>query len=123
MQACVASLMREGRVCIISAKLEEQSKIERAAKERERASQAAQIAEEKKAKDLQTWVSDWAQAQQMRDFIAALEKVWIQEGHDLSPDVQKGQRIVSMKQQADWLDAMLPSPPSILARKDGLGRY
>ena len=123
-QTSVGSLMREGRACIISAGQEEQRKIERAAKERERASLAAQIAEEKKKiKDLEMWVSSWAQAQQMRDFIAALEKVWIQEGHDLSAEAQKGQRIIWMKQQADRLDPMLPSPPSITDRKNELSPY
>ena len=54
------------------------------------------------------------------NIIAALEKVWAQEGHDLSPEAPKGQRILWMKQQADRLDPMLPSPPSILDRKGEL---
>jgi hypothetical protein len=59
----------------------------------------------------------------MRDFIAALEIVWAQQGHDLSPEMQKGQRIIWMKQQADRLDPMQPSPPSILDRKGELNRW
>ena len=57
LSSCLVSLMREGRASLISAKLEEQRKIERVAKERERAELAGQIAEEeKKVKDLETWV-------------------------------------------------------------------
>ncbi len=101
--------MREGRASLMSAKLAEQRKIERATKERERAELARQIAEEeKKVKDLEVWVTNWARAHQMRDFITALENAWAQQGHDLSPAL-KGH--------------MLPSPPSILDRKGELGPY
>ena len=107
---CVGALLREGRDCLISGKLAEQHRLERQIKERERAELAPQVAEEeKKVKDLEGWASSWARAQQMRDFIAALEKVWAEQGHDLSPEAQKGQRILWMKQQADRLDPMLKS--------------
>ena len=121
LSVCIAGLLREGRAAVTSARLEEQRKIERAAKEREKEELVRQIAEEeKKVKDLEIWVTNWTRAQQMREFIAALEKVWAQEGHDLSPEAPKGQRILWMKQQADRLDPMLPSPPSILDRKGEL---
>jgi hypothetical protein len=54
----------------------------------------------------------------MRDFIAELGSVWEEQGHDLSPEAQEGQRIIWIKQQADRLDPMSPSPPAILDRKD-----
>jgi hypothetical protein len=38
-------------------------------------------------------------------------------------DEEKGQRIAWMKQQADRLDPMIPSPPSILDRKGELSRW
>jgi hypothetical protein len=121
--SCVGALLREGRASLISAKLEVQRNLERQAKERQRAELARQIAEEdKKVQDLETWVSNWARARQMRDFIAALEKVWTDQGHDLSPEAQKGQRIIWMKQQADRLDPM-PSPPSVLDRKSELNHW
>jgi hypothetical protein len=124
LSACIAELLREGRAAVISAKLEEQRKIERAAKELERQELAKQIAEEeKKLKDLDMWVMNWTRAQQSREFIATLEKHWAQEGHDLSPEAPKGQRIIWIKQQADRLDPMLPSPPSILDRKGELGSH
>ena len=61
-------------------------------------------------------------ARQMRDFIAALEIVWTQQGYDPSPEAQKGQRIIWMKPQADRFDPMLPSPSSILDRKGELNQ-
>jgi hypothetical protein len=121
LSACVAALLREGRASVISAKLEERRKIEETTREREREELARRIAEEeKRVKDLDIWVMNWTRAKQTREFVAALEKVWTQEGHDLSPEAPKGQRIIWMKQQADRLDPMLPSPPSILDRKGEL---
>jgi hypothetical protein len=58
-----------------------------------------------------------------RSFIDALEIAWREQGHDLAPETTKGQRIVWMKQQADRLDPILPSPPSILDRKGELQRW
>jgi len=124
LSSCVGALLRKGRACVLSAQLEEQRRIELGVKEREREELAKQIIEEeKKVKDLETWVANWEKAQQMRNFIATLERVWAQQGHDLSPDAHKGQRIIWMKQQADRLDPMLSSPPSILDRKSELTRY
>ena len=121
LKTCVASLMHEGRASLMSAKLAEQRKLEREVKERERAVLAGQIAEEeKKVRDLDAWVTNWVRAQQIRDFVNALEKVWTQQGHDLAPGTPKGLRIVWMKEQADRVDPTLPSPPSILDRKSEL---
>jgi hypothetical protein len=58
----------------------------------------------------------------MREFIAELENVWINEKHDLSLDAPKGRRIAWMNEQADRMDPMVESPPSILDRKREL-RY
>lgn len=71
-------------------------------------------------KDLETWVTNWKRAQEMREFISALERIWEQAGHDLSPHAEKGKRIGWMRQQADRLDPMLPNPASILDRKNEL---
>jgi hypothetical protein len=119
--SCIGALMRDGRSSLISAALAAQRAIEEQKKAKERAELAQLIAqEEKRVKDLESWVSSWTQANQMRDFIAALERLWIEEGHDLSPEAPKGQRIIWMKQQADRVDPMVPSPPSILDRKGEL---
>lgn len=121
---CVAALLRKGRARVLSAKLEAQRQIERAAKEQERQELAKQNGEEEeKVNELGTWVKNWKRAQETREFISALEKVWEQAGHDLSPHTQKGKQIVWMRQQADRLDPMLPSPPSILDRKDELNYW
>jgi hypothetical protein len=121
---CVSALLLKGRARVLSAKLEAVRELERAAKEREREELARRIAEEeKKVKQFEDWVRNWKRAQEMRDFIAALEKSWLQEGHDLSPEAQKGQRIIWMKQQADRIDPMLQGPPSILDRKRELSGW
>ncbi|HXJ12888.1 MAG TPA: hypothetical protein VNH19_11490 [Candidatus Limnocylindrales bacterium] len=124
LSTCLGGFLREGRNSLIAAKRAEQQRIEDQVKEREREELARQITdEEKKVKNLDIWVTNWTRAQQTRDFIAALEKVWAQEGHDLSPEAPKGQRIIWMKQQADRLDPILPSPPSILDRKGELNQW
>ena len=115
---CIAALMRDAQERINQAEQAKQREIERREREKQRAELAQQVAEEeKKLKEFESWVDNWARARQMRDFIATLEKVWTQENMDLSPDAPKGQRIVWMKQQADRMDPMVPSPPSILDRK------
>jgi hypothetical protein len=115
---CIGALMREARSRVHRAEEAKREEIERQKKARERAKLAEQIAEEeKKVSELESWVADWARAKQMREFIAELETAWKGENLDLSPDAPKGKRIIWMKQQADRIDPMLPSPPSILDRK------
>jgi hypothetical protein len=121
---CVAALLWKGRARVLSAKLEAQREIERAAKERERHELAKQIAEEEKeVKQLETWVTNWKRAQDMREFISALEGAWTNAGQDLSLEAAKGQRIIWMKQQADRLDPLQSSPPSILDRRSELSHW
>lgn len=80
--------------------------------------------EEKRVAQLVGWATDWLRAREMGEFIAALEKLWTEQGHDLSSDNEKGQRIAWMKQQADRLDPMvMQKPPSILDRKAELPRW
>jgi hypothetical protein len=124
LSTCLGGLLREGRNSLIAAKRAEQQRLEHQVKERERAELACQIfEEEKKVKDFETWVANWSRAQQMRDFITALERVWTGRGYDLSSEGQKGQQIIWMKQQAERLDPMQPSPPSILDRKGELNSW
>lgn len=111
LSACIGAMMRDARYAMIR-------EIKWEKERRERAELAQQIAEEEqRVRQLETWVASWARAQQMREFIAALEKVWKEAGHDLSPETPKGKRIVWMKQQADRIDPMVPSAPSVLDRK------
>jgi hypothetical protein len=116
---CIGALMREGRFLRIR-----QERFKRQKKQQEMAKLAALIREEEeKISDLDKWVTAWFRAEQIRGFVAALERVWTQEGHDLSPEAPKGQRIAWMRQQAERLDPMVPSPPSVLDRKGEVCRW
>jgi hypothetical protein len=120
----VAELMLEGRRKRIAAELRRKEELEQRRKEEELEKLAQQIKEEeKKVRDLNSWVKKWARAKRMRRFIAALEKEWKSQGIELSPESEKGQRILWMRQQADRLDPMIPSPLSILDRKSELQRW
>lgn len=117
----VAELMLEGRRRRIAAAERQREELERRRKEEELEKLAKLIKEEeRKVRELNSWVKRWARAKRIRRFITALERKWKSEGIDLSPESPKGQRIVWMKEQADRLDPMLPSPPSILDRKNEL---
>jgi len=119
---CVGAILREGRSLRIAAEAARQREIENQKRRDGILKLRALIEEEeKKVGDLDRWVTNWARAEQMRGFVTALEKVWAEQGYDLSPEAQKGQRILWMKQQADRLDPLIhESPPSILDRKGEL---
>jgi hypothetical protein len=118
------AVAREGRDAVIGADRARLAEIERRKRAEELAILAKQIEEEeKKVRDLDSWVTNWGRAEQMRLFIAALEKVWKERGQDLSPESPKTQRIVWMKQQADRLDPLVERPASILDRKNELNRW
>jgi hypothetical protein len=118
------AILREARDRVIRAEKRRLEEIEERKKTQERAALAEQIAEEeKKLKNLESWVNSWTRAQEMRDFIAALEKTWQKEGQDLSPESPKGQRIFWMKQQADRVDPLIESPKSILDRRPELNHW
>jgi len=121
---CVGAILREARDRAISAEKRRLEEIEERKRAQERATLAEQIAEEeKKVKDLDSWVNGWSRAQEMRDFISALAKMWENRGYDLSPESEKGQRILWMKQQADRLDPLIENPKSILDRRQELNRW
>jgi hypothetical protein len=120
---CIGRMLRLVRQLRIEAEQREVVRIERQREQKKRDDLAQQIAEEEqKIKDLEAWVELWDKAERIRRFVVALEKVWREQGHDLSVDSTKGQRIQWMKQQADRVDPMLENPPSILDRKKEL-RY
>ncbi len=121
---CVGALLREGRDCIIRVARQKEMELERQEKARQRAELAPLIwEEEKKVSQLEGWVTQWSRAQQMREFIAALEKSWAAAGHDLSSEAPKGKRIIWMRQQADRVDPVVESPPSVLDRKGELNSW
>jgi hypothetical protein len=122
---CVGAILREGRSLRIAAEAARQREIEdQIRREEHRKLRALIDEEEKKVRDLDGWVTNWARAEQIRGFVTALEKMCAEQGHDLSPEAQNGQRILWMKQQADRLDPLVhPSPPSILDRKGELSGW
>lgn len=121
---CFAELMLDARRQRIEAELRQREELEERKKEEELEQLAKLIKEEeKKVQDLNLWVENWTKATRMREFIAALEIEWSRQGVDLSPETPKGKRIIWMKEQADRLDPMIPSPPSILDRKTELNRW
>jgi hypothetical protein len=117
-------VVREGRDRVIQAEKWRLAEIEHRKQEQERAILAEQIAEEeKRVHDLESSVNNWERSQKMRQFIVALVERWGKEGHDVSSESPRGQRIVWMKQQADRLDPLVESPNSILDRKPQLNRW
>ena len=122
---CVGTLLREGRSLRIQEESAKLAEIERQKRAEEQWKSRKLIdEEEKKVRDLDGWVANWARAEQIRGFVTALEKLWAEQGHDLSPEAQKGQRTLWMREQADRLDPLVhPSPPSILDRKGELSGW
>ncbi len=119
----VGSVLREARDRAIRADHRRLEEIEERKRAQERFALREQIeSEEKKVQELESWVANWASAQQMREFIAALEKLWKEKGHDLSTNTTKGERISWMRSQADRLDPLVESPKSILDRRHELDR-
>ena len=120
----VAELMLEGRRKRIAAEVRQKEELERRRKEEELEKLAKEIKEEeRKVRELNSWAKRWARANRMRRFIAALEMKWKNEEIDLSRESPKGKRIIWMKEQADRLDPLAVSPPSILDRKNELRRW
>jgi hypothetical protein len=120
----VAELMLEGRRKRIAAELRQKEELERRRKE-EGLDELAKLIkeEEKKVRELNSWVKRWVRAKRMRRFISTLEREWKSQGIDPSPESEQGQRIAWMKEQSDRLDPMIPSPPSILDRKNELRHW
>ncbi len=119
--ALIGACMREARSSAIWEEKRRLEEIKRRQRELELRELGEKVrAEEKQVEKLDSWVTSWLRANQYREFIAALEKTWTSAGHDLSPEAEKGKRIIWMKQQADRLDPLIESPPWILDRKHEL---
>jgi len=120
---CIAGLLRCGRRMEIAAEQRRQREIEEQRKREERTRLWREIEdEEAKIKQLDGWVNNWSRAEQIRGFILALESTWVASGVDVSDGSEKGKRLQWMREQADRLDPLLESPPSVLDRKNEL-RY
>jgi hypothetical protein len=122
--AILGALVREGRAAKIHAEEMRLQEIARRQREIERQELTQKIQEEEqRLANLDAWVTNWARAQKYREFIAVLEQSWIDAGIDTTAESEKGKRLPWMKQQADRLDPLVDSPPSILDRKRELNRY
>lgn len=121
----VGAIMREGRDMKLRAEQRERDELARQQRIKEQLVLAEQVREEEqKLKQFEGWVDAWRRAKYMRDFISEVEKLWIAEGCDLSPEAVKGQRVVWMKQQADRQDPLVSDKPaSILDRKKEIGSW
>jgi hypothetical protein len=118
----VATGMREARL--------EAERRERAWKEEERLRaerEAARVAmiekikqERAKVDKLSANATAWAQSRQLRAYIAAVQQDAITRGKDTGKDSELGKWLLWAAQQADRLDPLTESPPSIL---DEEGRY
>ena len=115
---CVARLIKLGRDRVLEAEEIRLREIERRRREEERWKLAEEIRkEEERVKQLEDWVTSWSRAKDIRDFLAALAALWVSGGEDISPESPRSQRLKWMRQQADRLDPLVESPPSILDKK------
>jgi hypothetical protein len=72
--------------------------------------------EEAKVEILEGWTAAWDHAKNMRVFIDAYEAKLVALGSEVAPGTPDGDRLAWMRQQADRLDPLTDSPPSVLDR-------
>jgi hypothetical protein len=97
---------------------------ERAAEERERQRraeewaklEAAVKAERSKVRALEDAAAKWNRAEQIRSLVAAARSAAVQNGQSVDPGNQLGDWIAWAERQADRLDPLKESPPSIIDR-------
>jgi hypothetical protein len=97
---------------------------ERATEERERQRrveewaklEAAVKAEKSKVRALEEAAAKWSRAEQIRSFVSAARTSAVQNGQAVEPGTQFGDWIIWAERQADRLDPLKESPPSIIDR-------
>jgi hypothetical protein len=114
---CLGKLMRLGREEVLRAERFKRQEDEscRIAEERRKLTQAIKE-EEDKVEILEEWTSAWVHAKNMRTFIDAYEARLVSLGSEVAPGTPDGERLAWMRQQADRLDPLTDSPPSVLDR-------
>ncbi len=70
--------------------------------------------EQAKVKKLGQEAKDWIEAQRIRSYIMAIKEKAVSNGDEIHPDSDLGRRLTWANQQADRLDPLTESPPSIL---------
>jgi hypothetical protein len=106
----------------------------RAAAERERQRQAEERAkteasiktEQSKVNALRNATARWSRAQQIRAFICAATDAAVQNGQSVEPGSPFGEWVLWAERQANSLDPLKESPPSIIDQKpraENTGNY
>lgn len=118
---CVDGLMRLGRREVLAA----EEKRLREIQERQRREELWKLSdtvrkEAERLKQLEDWVTSWAHAKQIREFVAELEALCVSGGEDISPTTSHGHRLKWMRHQADRFDPLAHSPTSALDRNHEL---
>jgi hypothetical protein len=76
--------------------------------------------EERRIHDLEQAAENWTKAKKIREYVLAVIDVKKESGEELGPDTPLGTWAVWALQQADRLDPLVKSPPSVLDRKKEL---
>lgn len=111
-----------------AAKIAEEEERQRKIKEREREIERYRLSEkireeEKKVETLDEWVTNWSRARLYREFVSALEASWKLQDEGVPKGSERANRLNWMRRQADRLDPLVDSPPSILDRKREVSWY
>jgi hypothetical protein len=78
--------------------------------------EAAVKAERSRVRALEDAAAKWVQDEQVRSFISAAQAAAAQHGQSTDPGTQFGDWIIWARQQADRIDPLKESPPSIIDR-------
>src|SRR5262249_47974197 len=94
----------------------EKAEAERIVEERARRAQAIKH-ERDRVRALQRAAADWERADRIRRMLAAAAEAATRDGHGVEPGTPFGDWLVWAGQQADRLDPLKESPPSIIDSK------
>jgi hypothetical protein len=121
---CLGGLIRVGRGLRIRAEEIRERELRWARERQEREDLALKIKEEEgRVQNLETWAENWVKAQRIRDFVSAFEKSCVANGETITAESKNGEWMLWGRQQADRIDPLVESPPSILDRKKELPRW
>jgi hypothetical protein len=120
----VAAILKVGVVLRLRAEERKKEELRKRQHELEMYELAKQIkGEQSRVDQLLTQAADWHRAKQLREYIEAYTVTHANDGQVIDPQSDKGQWVRWAKEQADRLDPLTPSPPSILDRKREVGGY
>jgi len=115
--------MRAGRKLRIEEEKRQQVRREEARRRQELEELAHKIqVEEAKIKELEDSANNWVRANRIRDYLVAIELATKNKDKSSTSENPQEQWVEWARQQADRLDPLVESPPSILDRKDELRR-